>query len=137
MIRFFVPALSAIVIASAADEENETTSTTTLTLHRSLSADAETPRDIDALFALIMVELQKIQNSEISDFSYTKLILILLILIMLYSLKTKLYKLSMCCNKKKHRDDKCQQAPLENITIQEFNYNVTETSRPLTAGEAL
>ncbi|ADD73842.1 ORF133 [Lymantria xylina nucleopolyhedrovirus] len=133
MIRFFVPALSAIVIASAADEKNDTTPT----LHRSLSADAEAPRDIDALFALIMVELQKIQNSEISDFSYTKLILILLILIMLYSLKTKLYKLSMCCNKKKRRDDKRQQAPLENITIQEFNYNVTETSRPLTAGEAL
>nr|AMO27620.1 hypothetical protein [Lymantria dispar multiple nucleopolyhedrovirus]QCQ67692.1 hypothetical protein [Lymantria dispar multiple nucleopolyhedrovirus] len=131
MIRFFVPALSAMAIA--VDADNDTTAVTTL--HRSLSADAEAARDIDALFALIMVELQKIHSSELSDFSYTKLILILLILIMLYSLKTKLYKLSMCCNKK--RDDaKRQQTPLENITIQEFNYNVTEASRPLTAAAA-
>jgi hypothetical protein len=91
-------------------------------------------KDIDNIFAVIMHEISKIEKSESSDVNYTKIIIGLLILITLFTLKTKIYRVSTCCWRRKKLQQQQQQQqrrlhtldaqPLENITIQELNYNV-------------
>ncbi|QWO71680.1 hypothetical protein [Orgyia pseudotsugata single capsid nuclopolyhedrovirus] len=76
--------------------------------------------DIDAVFAVIMEEINKIQKNEITDYGYTRMIFIILILFFIFSLKAKLYKI-LTCFKKKTKPDECA---LETITIRELNYNV-------------
>ncbi|AAZ38184.1 ORF-18 [Agrotis segetum nucleopolyhedrovirus A] len=71
-----------------------------------------------------MNEISKIEKTENNDISYTKMILGCVVLIALFTLKTKIYRASTCCARrgKRLRSDN---EPLENITIQELNYNVT------------
>ncbi|AXU41616.1 ORF18 [Spodoptera eridania nucleopolyhedrovirus] len=87
-----------------------------------------TDKDIDNIFAVIMDEISKIEKTESSDVNYTKIIIGLLILITLFTLKTKIYRISTCWRRKKQRNLKngggADEIPLENITIQELNYNV-------------
>lgn len=84
----------------------------------------DTNQDIDSLFALIMNEINKIEKYESNDISYTKMILGILLLMTLFTLKTKIYRGCECCVRRKKRL-KSDDVPLENITIQELNYNVT------------
>lgn len=86
-------------------------------------------KDIDNIFAVIMNEISKIEKSESSDVNYTKIIIGLLVLITLFTLKTKIYRVSTCCWCRKksllqRRLTTLDAQPLENITIQELNYNV-------------
>ncbi|QNV47776.1 hypothetical protein [Alphabaculovirus altersperidaniae] len=93
-------------------------------------------KDIDSIFAIIMNEISKIEKTESSDVNYTKIIIGLLILITIFTLKTKIYRISTCWRRKKQQrrwfksyNDVNDDAPLENITIQELNYNVIADNR--------
>nr|ADV91250.1 hypothetical protein [Spodoptera frugiperda multiple nucleopolyhedrovirus]AFH58977.1 hypothetical protein Sf19 [Spodoptera frugiperda multiple nucleopolyhedrovirus]QED40219.1 hypothetical protein [Spodoptera frugiperda multiple nucleopolyhedrovirus]QRN46131.1 Sf19 [Spodoptera frugiperda multiple nucleopolyhedrovirus] len=83
-------------------------------------------KDIETVFAIIMEEISKIEKTENSDVSYTKIIIGILVLMALFTLKTKIYRMSSCLRKKRLYKAR-EEIPLENITIQELNYNVIES----------
>ncbi|AKC91633.1 hypothetical protein [Lambdina fiscellaria nucleopolyhedrovirus] len=86
--------------------------------------------NIDNLFAMILEEMNKIKKNEDTDYSYTKIIMIILCLLLIFSLKTKMYRLSQCFKKKHTNNSNKDNALLEKITIQEFNYNVNAANSP-------
>nr|WRQ96272.1 maco-A 34 [Mamestra configurata nucleopolyhedrovirus A]WRQ96441.1 maco-A 34 [Mamestra configurata nucleopolyhedrovirus A] len=97
--------------------------TTTVT---TLQDNGDINEQISDLFVMIMNEIDKIEKNESNDISYTKMILGLLILVALFTLKTKIYRASTCClSKSKKKLKNVDEIPLDGITIQELNYNVT------------
>nr|QNH90845.1 maco-A 34 [Mamestra configurata nucleopolyhedrovirus A] len=102
---------------------NKMINTTTIT---TLQDNGDIDEEISDLFVMIMNEIDKIEKNESNDISYTKMILGLLILVALFTLKTKIYRASTCCLSKKEKKLKnVDEIPLDGITIQELNYNVT------------
>ncbi|QAT90302.1 hypothetical protein KM622_gp016 [Spodoptera exempta nucleopolyhedrovirus] len=84
--------------------------------------------DLNKIFTLIIKEIDNLAKNENNDFGMTKIILGLLVFIALFTLKTKIYRLSTCLRRKKQRNedgDTCSEA-LEKITIKEINYNHNE-----------
>ncbi|ACF05411.1 hypothetical protein [Adoxophyes orana nucleopolyhedrovirus] len=75
---------------------------------------------IDKFMNIVVHELTDIQQNEINDVSYTKIILILVILICILLLKVKFYKISKCF--RRNHDI------IETIKINEFNYNMALTA---------
>ncbi|AAM95016.1 hypothetical protein HaMNV_gp028 [Helicoverpa armigera multiple nucleopolyhedrovirus] len=91
-----------------------------------LQDNGDIDEEISDLFVMIMNEIDKIEKNESNDISYTKMILGLLILVALFTLKTKIYRASTCClSKSKKKLKNVDEIPLDGITIQELNYNVT------------
>ncbi|QHB21794.1 orf135 [Artaxa digramma nucleopolyhedrovirus] len=80
--------------------------------------------DIEVLFKLIMEQVSKIQNNEITDYGYTRMIFVILIIFFIFSIKSKIYRLLSCVKKKKK--SLAGECALENITIRELNYNVNQ-----------
>ncbi|AAQ11053.1 hypothetical protein [Mamestra configurata nucleopolyhedrovirus A] len=102
---------------------NKMINTTTIT---TLQDNGDIDEKISDLFVMIMNEIDKIEKNESNDISYTKMILGLLILVALFTLKTKIYRASTCClSRKKKKLKNVDEIPLDGITIQELNYNVT------------
>lgn len=90
------------------------------------SGDPDTEEEITNLFVMIMNEIGKIEKNENNDINYTKMILGLLVLVALFTIKTKIYRASTCClARKKKKLKNFDEIPLDGITIQELNYNVT------------
>ena len=104
--------------------------TTMLTMLKDSDGFDNSKDDISSLFITIMNEIGKIEKIESNDISYTKMIFGVLILIALFTVKTKLYRISTCClQRKNHKSHGDEVIPLENITIQELNYNITYEER--------
>lgn len=106
---------------NAVEDSSQTTTTTTTTT---------TNHDIDKLLEVIMDQVSKIEKNELADNGYTRIILIFLILIFVLLIKTKIYKLSTCFNKRKSPVE-AHPVALDKITIQEYTYNIN--SLPTTA----
>lgn len=86
----------------------------------------DTEEEITNLFVMIMNEIGKIEKNENNDINFTKMILGLLVLVALFTIKTKIYRASTCClSRKKKKLKNFDEIPLDGITIQELNYNVT------------
>ncbi|QEI03632.1 hypothetical protein [Rachiplusia nu nucleopolyhedrovirus] len=62
-----------------------------------------TADDIDKVIDLILDEVTKIEESELTDYNYTRLIFFILLLIIIILVKSRLYKalFNCCCRRKK------------------------------------
>lgn len=99
--------------------------------------------ELDRLLVLIMNEISKIQQTEVADYSYSRIILLVLIMAFIYSIRTRLHKMLHSCFRSSQQkndqqvnsgatgsligreDSLSTVAALDKITIQKLNYMVT------------
>lgn len=85
--------------------------------------------DIDKVIDLILDEVTKIEESELTDYNYTRLIFFILLLIIIILVKSRLYKalFNCCCRPKKH-DNRVKK---NSSSSEAFPSNDVEPSQPV------